>query len=43
MPYVRELIIPPSFHAYFLKIMQEANDDYKSEQLEILTKKMMKH
>ena len=33
-------LIPPSSHAYFLKIVYEANDDYKSEQLENLIKKI---
>lgn len=33
-------LIPPNSHAYFLKIVREANDDYKSEELENLMKKI---
>jgi len=33
-------LIPPSSHMYFLNIVREANDDYNSEQLEDLMKKI---
>ena len=33
-------LIPPNSHAYFLKIVREANDDYKSEELKNLIKKI---
>ena len=33
-------LIPPSSHKQFLNIVREANDDYKSEQLEKLIKKI---
>lgn len=33
-------LIPPSSHTYFLKIVNEANDEYKSEELEQLMKKI---
>lgn len=33
-------LIPPSSHTYFLKIVNEANDEYKSEELEQLIKKI---
>ena len=33
-------LIPPSSHAYFLKIVSEANDKYKSEELEQLMVKI---
>lgn len=33
-------LIPPSSHKQFLNIVRKANDDYKSEQLEELMKKI---
>lgn len=33
-------LIPPSSHTYFLKIVSEANDKYKSEELEQLMVKI---
>lgn len=38
--YFGTTLIPPSSHAYFLNIVCEANDDYKSEELENLMKKI---
>lgn len=33
-------LIPPNSHEYFLKIVREVNEDYKSEELENLIKKI---
>lgn len=37
---LKVLLIPPSSNKQFLNIVREANDDYKSEQLEELMKKI---